>query len=69
MLGGKKQLSFVRLLSALIRLDVEFDMATSATLKGLMNRTYCVQKPQKKFTTFMQALIELMLSVEHVEMR
>ena len=33
-----------------------------------MNRTYTVQQPKKKFTTFMQALIELMLAVEQVEM-
>lgn len=69
MISGSKQLSFVRLLSALIRLNVKFDSKTSATLKGLMNRQFVVQEPLRKFTTFMQALIELMLAVEQIELR
>jgi len=68
MLSGANRLLFVRLLSTLIKLDVQFDSEISYSLKDLLNRTHDLQSSSGSYSPFFQALLELMINVERVEL-
>jgi len=59
MLDGLNCLCFVRLLSALIKLEVTFDKEAAFALKDLLNREF-----NNTPTAFVQSLLELVLNIE-----
>lgn len=66
--SGDQRLSFVRLLSHLIRLGVGFDSTRSSVLKDLMNHMHVAQSSKGVYSAFFQALIELNVSIEKIEL-
>jgi len=61
-LSGTNCLSFVRLLSALVKMEVAFDKEAAYSLKDLLNRNYSASGGL--YSPFFQSLLELMLHIE-----
>jgi len=68
-LKGKLRLSFVQLLTTLIRRNVEYDVESCNLLKDLLNRLYSEQSVQGSYSSFFQALLELLLIIEEQQGR
>eukprot|EP01083_Nonionella_stella_P091043 254450_1 len=66
---GQQRLSFVRLLAHLIPVGVEFDKPKIDLLKEVMNKMYSSCSVDQRYTSFLQALIELNVAIEKREIR
>jgi len=67
--SGEQRLSFVRLLSHLVRLGVEFDSSKVQIFKDLMNQMHVAQSPAGVYSSFFQAFVELNIGLERIDIQ
>lgn len=64
--SGEQRLSFVRLLSHLVKMGVCFDPEKTFVLKDLMNQMHVAQSPSGLYSNFFQALVELNVCLDNL---
>ena len=63
-LSGAYRLSFVQLLTTLVRMGVGYDPESCDVLKDLLNRLWRQQRRENQFSAFFQALLELVMVLD-----
>jgi len=61
---GAPRLAFVRVLSSLVRQGIPFSAWQAQSIKELMNQMHIAQSPSSLYSSFFQALVELVVCME-----